>query len=86
MMRTYDPQTGRYLEPDPIGFQGGSLNLYSYARNNPIIYIDPTGLYCIFADGTVIRLTPTATTREIVQRQWETVAAAPVPSPNVPPP
>jgi RHS repeat-associated protein len=22
--RTYDPQTGRYIEPDPVGLKGGS--------------------------------------------------------------
>lgn len=45
MMRTYDPQTGRYLEPDPIGFQGGSLNLYAYVEGNPLSRIDPRGLF-----------------------------------------
>jgi len=32
------------LTPDPIGLAGG-LNLYSYAGQNPINYVDPLGLY-----------------------------------------
>jgi RHS repeat-associated protein len=41
--RYYDPSTGRYLTPDPIGLDGG-VNLYLYAMNNPILLIDPYGL------------------------------------------
>jgi RHS repeat-associated protein len=39
--RYYNPQTGRYLQTDPLM---DGLNLYSYVRNRPLMYIDPYGL------------------------------------------
>ncbi|MEO9281218.1 RHS repeat-associated core domain-containing protein [Acinetobacter sp. WA-87] len=41
--RFYNPELGRYMEPDPIGLEGG-LNPYAYAGSNPVMNIDPSGL------------------------------------------
>ncbi|MDO2435744.1 RHS repeat-associated core domain-containing protein [Aeromonas veronii] len=40
--RYYQPETGRFITPDPIGLAGG-LNNYQYAPN-PIGWVDPLGL------------------------------------------
>jgi len=42
--RSYDPAIGRWLTPDPLLFADGS-NLFDYVHNNPLIYIDPYGLW-----------------------------------------
>ncbi len=42
--RYYDPETGRYITADPIGLDGGDINLYIYVWNNPTNWIDPWGL------------------------------------------
>ena len=49
---------GRFMSPDPSGLAFAnpanpqSLNLYSYALNNPLINIDPTGMECVWDDGS----------------------------------
>ncbi|MHC4943554.1 MAG: RHS repeat-associated core domain-containing protein [Planctomycetota bacterium] len=42
--RHYDPETGRFLQPDPISYTGG-INLYTYCYNNPYSYRDPSGRF-----------------------------------------
>jgi RHS repeat-associated protein len=46
--RYYDSGVGRFISEDPLGFNGGNINLYVYAANNPIMFMDPNGL-CINA-------------------------------------
>ncbi|MDU4060911.1 MAG: RHS repeat-associated core domain-containing protein [Acinetobacter baumannii] len=41
--RYYNPKWGRYMEPDPIGLEGG-LNPFVYSNNDPINKVDPSGL------------------------------------------
>ncbi len=44
--RYYDPQTGRFLSPDPAKGDPripGTLHPYLYALNNPLVYVDPDG-------------------------------------------
>lgn len=41
--RTLRPDSGRYIQPDPIGLQGGS-NRFAYVGASPLMYTDPLGL------------------------------------------
>ncbi len=44
--RYYDPALGRFIQPDTIVPNPGdpqALNRYSYAANNPVRYMDPSG-------------------------------------------
>ncbi|HEY6369149.1 MAG TPA: RHS repeat-associated core domain-containing protein, partial [Candidatus Sulfotelmatobacter sp.] len=41
--RYYDPNLGRFLGEDPIGFDG-SIGFYTYSDNNPVNWTDPLGL------------------------------------------
>jgi RHS repeat-associated protein len=53
-VRYYDPQTIRFLSRDPFGpnlIEPKSINPYAYAAQNPLSFIDPTGMYWVNAAG-----------------------------------
>ena len=41
--RYYDPDSGRFISEDPIGFGGQDANLYRYVGNNSVNFVDPEG-------------------------------------------
>ncbi|MEU1267409.1 RHS repeat-associated core domain-containing protein [Streptomyces sp. NPDC005799] len=47
--RYYDSGLGRFISPDPAVDSSStqSLNPYAYGSNNPVVYIDPTGLWSL---------------------------------------
>ncbi|WP_415914480.1 RHS repeat domain-containing protein [Paraburkholderia sp. J67] len=57
--RYYDPQSGRYVNQDPIGLKGG-VNFYQYAESAPTHYVDSQGLAsCSYSiAGGRLRCTP----------------------------
>jgi RHS repeat-associated protein len=59
--RYYDALIGRWRSEDPIGFEGGDVNLNRFVRNAPTIRLDPAGLaeydatsINIFSNGLVL--------------------------------
>ena len=57
--RTYNHNRARFMQPDPLGLGAAdmsdpqSLNLYSYVQNDPVNFIDPSGLNLEYPGGKV---------------------------------
>jgi RHS repeat-associated protein len=51
--RHYDPVTGRYTQPDPLGFVDGP-SVYAYAGNSPFMNVDRDGRLWWVASGAAI--------------------------------
>ena len=44
---------GRFLQPDPIGYESGDFNLYTYVKNTPLVLKDPMGLETLQGGASV---------------------------------
>ncbi len=64
--RFYSPELGRFLQRDPIGYEGQNLNIYCYVFNQTHSYTDSLGLFRIIV--TVLP-PPTETTVSIYNDQ-----------------
>jgi RHS repeat-associated protein len=42
-LRDFDPDSGRYIQADPVGLAAGA-NVYAYVDNDPLSAVDPLGL------------------------------------------
>ena len=77
--RFYDPNVGRYLEPDPAWWDSsGTLSLakagtarpvYAYARNNPLKLIDANGREGV--EGSGLNEQELATFDQLMQAEWQ---------------
>jgi RHS repeat-associated protein len=54
--RYYDPQIGRFVSEDPLGFGAGDVNFYQYTSNNPVNANDPSGNVLNFAIGAGVNV------------------------------
>ncbi|MDY7038125.1 MAG: RHS repeat-associated core domain-containing protein, partial [Thermodesulfobacteriota bacterium] len=52
--RDYDPDIGRWTAKDPIGFNGGDIDLYGYCLNDPVNWVDPDGRLAITVPAIVV--------------------------------
>jgi RHS repeat-associated protein len=69
--RLYDPALGRFLSPDPIVAHpalGESWNAYSYVRNSPLDFTDPSGFDPCPAGFTCLTAPDNEITNTIVYR------------------
>src|SRR5690606_19320208 len=51
--RDYDPRTGRWTAKDPILFEGGQGNLFVYVGNDPVGFVDISGLEATAPDWLI---------------------------------
>ena len=78
--RYYDPSSGRILQRDPIGIEGG-INVYAYASSVPSRLIDPLGLWNDAQGGGGDRWGDS-----IANNSWRRHPSPPRPNPSPPTP
>jgi RHS repeat-associated protein len=66
--RYYDYISSRYFRADLAGIMRGTNHLYSYARNNPLLVIDPFGLKCSVVSTGIFTIE--STSEKVIYGNW----------------
>ena len=75
--RWYDPQIGRWISQDPMGFAAGDSNLYRYVNNKPVVATDPSGLWQIQRNNAKNRATAKAEQGDTIQSLAKAIGLLP---------
>jgi hypothetical protein len=73
--RYYDTEVGRFISEDPIGFDGGDVNLYAYVGNNPMLLVDPWGL-CSESSSFIKTILPQTSLQSTAKGAWVAAVGA----------
>lgn len=52
--RYYSPINATFIGEDSLGFESGDFNVYRYAANQPLLYVDPYGL-AILTENAILK-------------------------------
>ena len=69
----YQPELGRFLQPDPKEFAAGDYNLYRYCHNDPVNRSDPFGLIDREIDRELDKLGSQASLNSLKEAKNDTV-------------
>ena len=79
--RNYNPSTGRFISRDSFAGRRSdplSLNLYTYCRNNPIRYIDPSGhSYATLPNGDKMSINSASDAKKFEEKKAKMKKGAP---------
>ncbi|MBI2571214.1 MAG: RHS repeat-associated core domain-containing protein, partial [Candidatus Schekmanbacteria bacterium] len=71
--RDYDPEVGRWCAPDPILFDGGDANLYTYAYGDPVNVTDPSGDSAVVIAAPLVFAAGAAVLGAHIYQNWDYV-------------
>jgi len=70
--RDYNPVTGRYIQSDPIGLDGG-FSTFVYVNGNPVMLVDLEGLFGGTAEASEPRAEEEKSYEELVKQIWRDI-------------